>query len=74
VPPPQGDQFGPGTRIPTLIVSPFAKRGFVDHTAYDTTSILKFITRRFGLEPLPGARQAMGDLTNALAFQAQAKP
>ena len=37
VPPPQGDRFGPGTRIPTLIVSPFAKRGFVDHTAYDTT-------------------------------------
>ena len=74
VPPPQGDQFGPGTRIPTLIISPFAKRGFVDHTAYDTTSILKFITRRFALEPLPGVRQAMGDLTNALAFQAQAKP
>ena len=61
VPPPQGDQFGPGTRIPTLIVSPFAKRGFVDHTAYDTTSILKFITRRFGLEPLPGVREKMGD-------------
>jgi len=68
VPPPTDDQFGPGTRIPTLIVSPFAKRGFVDHTAYDTTSIIKFVTRRFGLEPLPGARQAMGDLTNALSF------
>jgi phospholipase C len=51
-----------------LIVSPFAKRGFVDHTAYDTTSILKFITRRFGLEPLPGVRANMGDLSNALAF------
>jgi len=69
VPPPQGDQFGPGTRIPALIVSPFVKRGFVDHTAYDTTSILKFITRRFGLQPLPGVRQAMGDLTDALSFE-----
>jgi acid phosphatase len=68
VPPPPGDQFGPGTRIPALIVSPFARRGHVDHTAYDTTSILKFITRRFGLEPLPGVRTAMGDLTNALSF------
>jgi phospholipase C len=68
VPPPPGDQFGPGTRIPALIVSPFAKRGHVDHTAYDTTSILKFITRRFGLQPLPGVRPAMGDLTNALTF------
>jgi len=70
VPPPQGDRFGPGTRIPTLIVSPFAKRGFVDHTAYDTTSILKFMTRRFGLEPLP-VRPSMGDLTNALSFAVQ---
>jgi phospholipase C len=60
-----GDRWGPGTRIPAIIVSPFARRGHVDHTAYDTTSILKFITRRFDLEPLPGVRANMGDLTNA---------
>ena len=60
------DRFGPGTRVPTLIVSPFAKRGHIDKTSYDTTSILKLITRRFGLEPLPGVRDKMGDLTNAL--------
>ena len=42
------------------------KKGFVDRTAYDTTSILKFITRRFDLEPLPGVRASMGDLTNAI--------
>lgn len=68
VPPPKGDRWGPGNRIPALIVSPYAKKGYVDHTAYDTTSILKFITRRFGLEPLPGLRPAMGDLTGALRF------
>jgi len=68
VPPPKGDQWGPGTRIPTIIVSPFAKRGYVDHTSYDTTSILKLITRRFGLEPLPGVRANMGDLSNAFSF------
>jgi acid phosphatase len=72
VPPPQGsgwgDRFGPGTRIPTVIVSPYAKRGTIDHTAYDTTSILKLITRRFGLEPLPGVRERPGDLTAALAL------
>jgi len=61
-----GDRWGPGTRVPAIIVSPYAKRGFVDHTSYDTTSIIKFITRRFGLEPLPGARRNAGDLTNAL--------
>ena len=35
-------------------------------TEYDTTSILKFITMRFGLTPLPGVRAGAGDLTNAL--------
>jgi len=72
VPPPSGagwgDRWGPGTRIPTLVISPFARKGYVDKTLYDTTSILKLITKRFGLEPLPGVRQNMGDLTNALAF------
>ena len=65
VPPPAGDRWGPATRIPTIIISPFARRGYVDHTRYDTTSILKFITRRFDLEPLPGVRRGMGDLTAA---------
>ena len=72
VPPPAGsgwsDRWGPGTRIPAIIVSPLAKRGFVDKTIYDTTSILKFIQRRFGLEPLPGVRVNVGDLTNAFDF------
>jgi acid phosphatase len=77
VAPPKGDQLGPGTRIPAIIISPFAKMGTVDHTQYDTASIVRLISRRFGLTPLPGiaARdsalkanggQAMGDLTNAL--------
>lgn len=68
VPPPKGDRWGPGTRIPAIVVSPFARKGFVDKTPYDTTSILKFITRRFDLEPLPGVRAGAGDLTNAFAF------
>jgi phospholipase C len=55
--------MGAWTGIPTIIVSPYAKRGYIDRTAYDTTSIIKFITRRFGLEPLPGVRANAGDLT-----------
>ncbi len=62
------DRWGPGTRVPALVISPFAKKGNVDHTAYDTESILKLITRRFKLDPLPGLRANMGDLTNALTF------
>ena len=68
VPPPSGDRWGPGTRIPAMIISPFAKRHHIDHTLYDTTSILKFITRRFDLEPLPGVRSGAGDLTAAFEF------
>ena len=72
MPPPSGpgwgDRWGPGTRIPTIIVSPFARRGYVDKTPYDTTSILKLITRRFGLEPLSGVRANAGDMTGAFDF------
>lgn len=70
VPPPTGpgwgDRFGPGSRIPTLLIGPHVKKGAIDSTAMDTTSILKFLTRRFGLQPLPGVREKMGDLTSAL--------
>jgi acid phosphatase len=69
VAPPKSDRWGPGTRIPTIIISPFAKRHFVDNTSYDTTSIIKFITRRFGLEPLPGVRTNAGDLVGAFDLQ-----
>lgn len=72
VPPPSGagwgDRWGPGSRIPTIIVSPYARKAYVDKTSYDTTSILKLITRRFGLEPLPGVRANAGDLTGAFDF------
>ncbi|MEO6972760.1 MAG: acid phosphatase [Rhodoferax sp.] len=75
--PPKGDRWGPGTRIPALVISPFARRGVVDHTVYDTGSILRLITRVFGLEKLDGLRlrdetmlargqKPMGDLTGTL--------
>lgn len=77
VAPPKADRWGPGNRIPALVISPFAKKSFVDNTEYDTTSILRFITRRYDLPVLPGiaARDAalkangqppLGDLTAAL--------
>jgi acid phosphatase len=77
VAPPKGDLMGPGTRIPAVIISPLARKGFVDHTPYDTASILRFITHRYSLPMLPGLKlrddslvknggRPMGDLTNAL--------
>ena len=66
VAPPVIDRWGPGIRVPTIIISPFAKRHFIDHTTYDTTSILKLIETRWQLLPL-GPRDAQAaDLTNAL--------
>jgi acid phosphatase len=78
--PPKADRWGPGNRVPALIVSPFAKKGYVDHTQYDSTSILRFITRRWGLPALPGLVERdkalaahrnppMGDLTAALRLK-----
>jgi phospholipase C len=52
--------------VPALLIGPHVRRGFVDHATYDTTSILKFITERWRLEPLPGVRAKVGDLGGAL--------
>jgi phospholipase C len=68
VPPPFVDSWGPGTRVPTIVISPFAKKGFVDHTQYDTTSILALIEHRYNLTPL-GSRDAnAADLQNSFTF------
>jgi len=78
--PPKADRFGPGTRIPALIISPYAKRGTVDHTLYDTTSILRFITNKWKLPVLQGLAECdkalaahhepkLGDLTGALVLR-----
>jgi len=68
VPPPVIDKWGPGVRVPTIIVSPFAKKGFVDHTEYETDSILKLIEERWGLQPLATRDANAGDLMTAFDF------
>jgi plastocyanin len=54
--------------VPTLIISPYAKKGFVDHTQYDSTSILKLIEDRWGLAPLGARDAAATGLANAFDF------
>jgi phospholipase C len=46
------DFFGDGTRIPTLVVSPWTKPGHISHTYTDHVSILKFIEANWGLPPV----------------------
>ncbi|MBV1838013.1 acid phosphatase [Acetobacter estunensis] len=77
VAPPKGDRWGPGSRIPAILISPFVKKDHVEHTSYDTTSIQRFLNRRFSLLPLRGlvdrdaaiaahGQRPLGDLTETL--------
>jgi phospholipase C len=68
VPPPVIDKWGPGLRVPTIVISPFARKGFVDHTQYDTTSILRLIEERWNLEPLADRDAKTGDMLSAFDF------
>jgi acid phosphatase len=68
VPPPVVDKWGPGIRVPTIVISPFARKGFVDHTQYDTTAILKLIEERWNLEPLADRDAKAGDMLTAFDF------
>ncbi len=68
VSPPPGDRWGPGTRIPTIVISPFARKGAVDSTVYDTTSITALIEHRWGLAPLGTRDATAADMTAALDF------
>jgi acid phosphatase len=70
VPSVRKDGWGVGVRVPGIIVSPFAHKGSIDHTEYETVSILKLIERRFNLAPLSArdSDPAVNDLTNALHF------
>ncbi|HZS00434.1 MAG TPA: alkaline phosphatase family protein [Chloroflexota bacterium] len=79
VAPPSGtpgisDQFGPGVRVPAIVISPWAKRCFVDHSHYDTTAIIAFIARNWGLPTLGPRDGAISPLTNAFDFTATPLP
>jgi phospholipase C len=64
------DIWGPGSRVPSIVISPLAKRHYVDHTLYDTTSILATIEHRWNLTPL-GTRDAnANDLRRAFRMRA----
>ncbi len=60
------DLFGPGTRIPTLVISKGLPRSTVDHTTYDSTSIIATIERHYGLTPLSGRAATVNDLSRAV--------
>ena len=68
VPPPQLDYDGLGIRVPLLIISPYAKQGYVSHVQYEHGSILRFAEDNFGLPQLAAsdtrANDPAGDCCN----------
>ncbi len=74
VPPPQVDAFGEGFRVPTLVISPWAKRGFIDHTQYEFASMLRLTEDNFNL-PLLGTRDVTANnMMNSFDFNQSPQP
>ena len=73
VPPPQVDEWGYGFRVPMIVISPFAKRGWVDHDVMDHTSILKFIAANWELPYLTERQAQAGNLTTAFELMAPSR-
>ena len=60
------DEFGPGTRIPTLVIGSRIEHSGVDHTVYDTTSIMRTIEAQWHLQPVASRDAAVNDLGPAV--------
>jgi phospholipase C len=70
VAPPKVDADGEGLRVPTIVLSPYARAGTVDHEVADTTSILSLIESLHGLKPLSTRDQKASNLLSAFDFSA----
>lgn len=68
VPPPQVDEYGYGFRVPALLVSAYARQGYIDHTQLDHTSILKFIQENWEIEPLAERDAKANNFLSAFDF------
>jgi acid phosphatase len=71
VPPPVIDRWGPSNRVPTIIISPWAKRSYIDSTQYETVSLLKFIEWRWGVAPLAPRDTRANNILAAFDFTAR---
>jgi phospholipase C len=74
VPPPQIDAYGLGPRVPALLISPYAKKGVIDHTQLDFTSALKFIEENWNVKSLTARDAGANNFMSAFDFTAPARP
>ena len=68
VPPPQVDRDGLGPRVPLLIISPFAKSGYISHVIYEHSSILKFVETEYHLPSLTARDATASDMLDSFDF------
>ncbi len=68
VAPPYSDVYGLGPRVPLLIISPYAKPGYISHMQYEFSSVLKFIETVFNLQPLTARDSTANDMTDSFDF------
>ena len=61
VAPPYADYDGLGLRVPLLVISPYAKQGYVSHVQYETASVLRLIEDDFGLAQMAAADARAND-------------
>jgi len=74
VAPPEVDQYGLGPRVPALIISPWAKHGYIDNTQYEFASMLKLIEDTFNV-PILGTRDVTAnDMMNAFNYSQTPQP
>jgi len=74
VPPPQVDDFGFGIRVPLLIISPYARRGFVTHELGEFSSVLRFVEDNWGLTQLTHRDRDATPLLSAFDFEQPPRP
>jgi phospholipase C len=66
--PPQVDQYGYGPRVPAILVSPYAKTGYIDNTVLDFTSILKFIEQNWDVPSMAQRDAKANNFVSAFDF------
>ena len=74
VPPPHYDKMGLGPRVPMIIISPWAKQGFVDKTVYEFSSVLKFMETVYGLQCMKPRDCQADPMMNAFDFEQTPDP
>ena len=74
VAPPTVDALGFGIRVPGLVISPYARQGFIDHKTYSFESWLRIVEERFGVTPMTARDNTAQDMYDAFDFTQQPRP